>query len=86
MKMTGSGDEKAKKELEEQKAAEEAAALEKSLARLSTKRGSGVRIVECVVHGGGSEQIRDRIFYFRVQVHPHEQYIRKKIENKIEKI
>lgn len=40
-------------ELEEQQAAAEAAALEKTLARVTTEEGSGVRIVERVVHSGG---------------------------------
>jgi hypothetical protein len=45
------GDELKMKEAE--KAASGTEALEKSLARLSTEEGSGVRVVECVVHGGG---------------------------------
>ena len=51
--MSGSDDEKVKKQIGEEKAAAEAVALGKSLARPSTKEGSGVRVVECVVHGGG---------------------------------
>ena len=51
--MAGSDDEKAKKQIEEEKSTAEAVALEKSLARLSTEEGSGVRVVERVVHSGG---------------------------------
>ena len=52
--MAGSDDEKAKKQLEEEKAAAEAAAMEKALAHPSTKEGSRVHVVEHVVHGGCS--------------------------------
>ena len=52
--MAGSDDEKAKKQQEEEQATAEASALRKSLARLSTEEGSGVRVVERAVHGGGS--------------------------------
>ena len=51
--MAGSDEEKARKKLEEEKAKAEASELGKSLARLSTEEGSGVRVVERVVHSGG---------------------------------
>ena len=51
--MAGSDKEKAKKKEEEEEAKAEASALGKSLARLSTEEGSGVRVVERIVHGGG---------------------------------
>ena len=51
--MAGSDEEKVHKKLEEEKAKAEASELGKSLARLSTEEGSGVRVVERVVHSGG---------------------------------
>ncbi|XP_040254011.1 uncharacterized protein [Aegilops tauschii subsp. strangulata] len=51
--MAGSDVEKATKKKEEEEAAAEASALGKSLARLSIEEGSGVRVVERIVHGGG---------------------------------
>lgn len=51
--MAGSGDETGK-ELEEKRAVAEAAALQKPLARLTADEGSDLRVVERVVHSGGS--------------------------------
>ena len=55
--MAGSDEEKAQKKLEEEKAKAEASALGKSLARLSTEEGSGVRVVERIMHGGGGGMV-----------------------------
>ena len=59
--MAGSDKEKAKKKEEEEEAKAEASALGKSLARLSTEEGSGVRVVERIVHGGGGAERRPQL-------------------------
>ena len=51
--MPPSDDEKNKKWEDKDEAGEVAPGVERSMARLSTEEGSGVRVIERVVHGGG---------------------------------